>query len=245
VAQALLPVLHRLRAGATRDPVIYPYSVIPGGVRSAGELRRAIRSDPIVQRAYAGFAVDRCRLVTLRHDRWEYVSYCYGDEIFWTGHKVRIRKGEQVITDGKHEARARCGNWISEIPRAPVWAAEPPIRVLETPASGSGDRDSGLGFALTHRFAVPPLPQAGEGQGVEEAGEGEIIESAELPAEGVGLPWGVLPILPLAGSGGGAPAGVPVPPTPVPESGTLAFLVIGLAMAWLKLRPWRGRGACQ
>jgi hypothetical protein len=192
-------------------PVIYPYSVIPGGVGSREDLRRAMASDPVVQRAYAQFAVNRCKLVRLRSTEWAYVSYRYGDEVYWTKRKVRLDKGERVISDGEHTARARCGNWISEIPRAPVWAGEPPIRVLETPASPPI-----ADFRLTIADWLTPAP----------------IE----PGEGVLLP--ALAPVPLLPGGCTGDCGAPRP-TPVPESST--GTLIGLAIAYWETRLWRER----
>lgn len=104
---------------------LYPYSVIPGGVRSAQELRSAIAHDPAVAELYANFDLSKARVVRLAKNREVYVSYRLGDRIYWTKERVLLRAGETVITDGKHEARTRCGNRMSETPVQPVAQNEP------------------------------------------------------------------------------------------------------------------------
>ena len=48
---------------------IYPYSVIPGGVQSGAELKRALERDGVAQLQYQGFAVERVRQQVLQKDR--------------------------------------------------------------------------------------------------------------------------------------------------------------------------------
>src|SRR5690348_11024178 len=42
---------------------VYPYSVIPGGVRSVAELERDMEEDPVVRRQYQDFNVQRANLL--------------------------------------------------------------------------------------------------------------------------------------------------------------------------------------
>jgi len=105
----------------------YRYSVVPGGTHNPDELRHAIKRDAVVAAHYAN--VDRTRLRTevVPTDRYVHVSYRKGNEIFWTSKKVLLRKGETILTDGKTEIRARCGNCISEQPAGPTSAEEPDV----------------------------------------------------------------------------------------------------------------------
>jgi hypothetical protein len=97
----------------------FPYSVIPGGVYSVAELRQRQASDSAVRDHYTDFAMDRARLVTLRDDQMAYVSYRRQGQILWTTRKLRIPKGEMLLTDGRNYARTRCGNRLSSIPMQP------------------------------------------------------------------------------------------------------------------------------
>ena len=114
---------------------LYPYSVIPGGAYSAAELRNAIEHDPVVAHHYAGFDLAKVRIIRLDSDRMEYVSYRMGGHIFWTNRKLSLHKGEEVITDGMHLARTRCGNRLSDHAVKPTSAAQPSSGALNSPAA--------------------------------------------------------------------------------------------------------------
>lgn len=117
---------------------VYPYSVIPGGVRSADELSKAVARDAVVRDHYSDFKLDRVRFVTVNEDRYAYVSYRRHDRVFWTQQKLRIAKGEVLLTDGQNWARARCGNRLSEEAQATdteAAKAEPSEFVLDSKVS--------------------------------------------------------------------------------------------------------------
>ncbi len=78
----------------------YPYSVIPGGAYSAAELHYANQTDAVVRAHYATFNMKLARTVQLTGDRFQYASYRIKDQIYWTRKKLRIRKGEYLLTDG-------------------------------------------------------------------------------------------------------------------------------------------------
>ena len=102
------------------DRPVYAYSVIPGGVASAKELQTALHQDPVVAKHYSDFQTKSAHIVRLARTRHVYVSYRLGDRIYWTRKKVTLHAGETLFTDGKHLARARCGNRISETPAVPT-----------------------------------------------------------------------------------------------------------------------------
>ena len=114
--------LGRLLEQQSRRPtrLVYPYSVVPGGVASPEEVAEAMLRDPVVARHYAGFDPKRARVETLRQPRLAYVSYRIKDRVFFTRKPVRLYAGEQVITDGRTTIRARCGNKVEEAPQAAV-----------------------------------------------------------------------------------------------------------------------------
>lgn len=112
----------------------YPYSVIPGGAHSRGELERALASDSTAAKHYSDFVVKTTHIVTLDKDRQYYVSYRVGDKVYWTHRTVTLRKGEQLLFDGVHYARARCGNRLSEVSAKPLLAlSEPNPQKFEVP----------------------------------------------------------------------------------------------------------------
>lgn len=112
-------------APATHLRPLYPFSVIPGGVENRRELKNAIANDPVVAKHYEGFDVRKAKIISLDRDRIVYVSYRMGNDVFWTKRPIKLHKGEMVITDGKNEARTRCGNRISQSPQASTSAKEP------------------------------------------------------------------------------------------------------------------------
>lgn len=110
----------------------YPYSVIPGGVQSGAELKRALERDGVARNHYQGFAVDRVRQQVLREDRNVFVSYRIGNQVFWTRKRVLLKKGEAILTDGIFQARVRCGNRIADMPRGELSLLEPDQQTLDT-----------------------------------------------------------------------------------------------------------------
>jgi hypothetical protein len=115
------------------ERILYPYSVIPGGVRSREELSANIASDPVVARHYADFAVQQTRIFSSKEAQFVYVSYRIRNNVFWTAKTVKIPKGETLITDGQSSARTRCGNKVSVLPQGPISQEEPPIETFEMP----------------------------------------------------------------------------------------------------------------
>ena len=133
--------------------VLYPYSVIPGGVQSIAELSSALARDPTVAAHYGGFDVARARLVHIDRERSAFVSYRLGDHIFWTSHKLTLRQGETVITDGDHTARTRCGNLVADVPLGPLSPREPAPEIFDTPVTLD------MPFGPVPRFDLPPTPE--------------------------------------------------------------------------------------
>jgi hypothetical protein len=211
---------------------LYPYSVIPGGLENAQELRRAVTGDSAVAQHYADFDLAKARIVSLDRSREAYVSYRIGNQIYWTNHKLTLAAGESLVTDGKQEARARCGNRISDVPQTPVSPIEPaeknfdnalplvamslppydpPFDVpLEPPAPPPGSASSPPSLPFDPGGGFPPFdpPIIGGGGGGSGGGGG-----------------GGTPSIP-PGSGGGSTPGTPVVATPEPSSALL--LGVGL-----------------
>lgn len=116
------------------DRPVYPYSVVPGGVEDAKELKWVAEHDPIVAAHYAGFDYEHARVVRLTLARSAYVSYRIGNHVYWTHRRLTLRKGEKVITDGRITVRARCANRVEEVPQQAATPAEPPAEKFDQPA---------------------------------------------------------------------------------------------------------------
>jgi len=115
------------------EKFIYPYSVIPGGVRNREELINSIAGDRVVAAHYADFNVSEAKIIRAEETRSLYVSYRIKNKIYWTSKKAKIPKGEPLITDGRCEARARCGNRVSAFQLEPIGKEEPILESLDLP----------------------------------------------------------------------------------------------------------------
>jgi hypothetical protein len=194
---------------------LYPYSVIPGGVEDARELKNAMDRDSLVARHYADFDLSKVHVVRLDHDRMEYVSYRLGDQIFWTNHQLHLLKGESVITDGTHEARTRCGNRLSESEQAPVSPKQPLAEAMESPQNAELAPMNEV--SAVPSFAAPVLPSLPGPGAPSAAPPGEIVPPVFFPIVGGPTP--------------NTPPGTSVSPTPpvyIPEPDTVVLLAGGL-----------------
>jgi len=208
----------------SRGPEIFPYSVIPGGVRSARDLKEAVRREALVAQHYSGFNFNSAHVIHAAKDKEVYVSYRIGSQIFWTRHKVTIHAGETLLTDGRNLARGRCGNRISESPKSPASPNEPSDFAMSNPVVFPDPAPLGLlvGDVSVPLTLLPP--------------EASIPPSDNVPP-GDSFP----PIPPPLFVGHGSPSN-PLPPTvpPVvstPEPESLLLVVLGLgALAFLRLR---------
>jgi hypothetical protein len=144
---------------------VYPYSVVPGGVKDVRELKWAAEHDPVVAAHYAGFDYDHARVVRLVLAQTAYVSYRIGNKVYWTRHRVSLKKGETVITDGKITARGRCANRVEEMPQQATSSLEPPAAKMDepmAPAQGTTATTPPVPFqsALLNRNPMPGLGPA-------------------------------------------------------------------------------------
>jgi hypothetical protein len=140
--------------------LVYRNSVIPGGVRSAADLAAVVQRDPVVAAHYANFDVAAARLVPVEKSRMVHVSYRIGDTIYWTKNKVRLVLGENLLFDGKHLTRARCGNRIADEPQGPVLDNEPAPEVLDATFVSSEDLMDQLANTAATEGLAPALAGA-------------------------------------------------------------------------------------
>lgn len=222
--------------------LIYPYSVIPGGVRNPAELKTVSERDSTVREHYARFNFRKARVVTVRKSRLVYLSYRIGDKIYWTTKKVSLHKGEQLITDGKITARTRCGNRVSSLPQKYGFSREPSAAMFDQPMGPGSSTE--IPFPENFHSALESRPNL-TGWGPAPLPPGPSVASG-LPPLGSGyLPIGS-PLVPIetcgkAGNGtcGAAPGPGPgpgSPSTPVPEPGS-AELICAEIMAGIFV--WR------
>jgi hypothetical protein len=198
-----------LESAVSEPRLVYPYSVVPGGVLDVNELEAAVAGDPVVREHYRGLNLRNARLDTLEADRYAYVSYRIKNTVYWTKNKLKLAKGEKVITDGVNTLRTRCGNRLSDAPMAMVSPLEPPEVVFDSPI---------LPAPLRALSTPQPSVEVSEGPPVEiVAPPPPVILASSTPAPSP-MPWGGFFPAPL--SGGGAPPGTPPgTPPPGPPSG--------------------------
>lgn len=137
---------------------VYPHSVIPGGAYSLAELQDSRHRDPVVDAHYKLFDPAKLHMTQAVEAKLVYVSYRLDDRIYWTRNRVRLAAGEALISDGEHEARARCGNRIAERPQKPVGKDEPTAAELDLPAPPPIADDFPLPQNLLTADIFPPLP---------------------------------------------------------------------------------------
>jgi hypothetical protein len=213
--------------------VVYPYSVVPGGIKSVEELKNAIASDPVVSAEYATFDLASARIIRLDRERSMHVSYRLGGQVYWTKKALKLAKGETLITDGVNTARTRCGNLISETVSEPAFRNEPTIQEMNTPLHPQ-DTNVQTGSDAPPDLPVTQIPGTNMPP-VENAPPPPAIGNELVILLPVGPP--VAPYWPA-----------PTPPThvvSVPEPRTLVLLLIGLfgvvILRRLSVRPSRSR----
>jgi hypothetical protein len=195
--------------------LVYPYSVVRGGVANPDELKHAMEYDPVVSRHFQGFDYQRAHLVQLSEKQVMYVSYRIGDRVYWTRKKVTLLPGEKLITDGTIVARARCGNRVATVPMDTGSPLEPSLDEFEQP------------FILRDPDPTPPVL-------VTQSSEPAKLPPSVVPAKGSG--WWFIPPLVYVPSGSSGSSGGPLAVTP--EPGSLLLISSGLAAVY-----WRSRKA--
>lgn len=179
----------------------YPYSVIPGGVYSSAELQQAIKKDPSLGNHYAGFDVNKSKLVRLTENHYGYVSYRIKNQIFWTRRRVKLPKGEVLLSDGSQYVRCRCGNRISDKAQVTVAPLEPLEAALSLPPM-TLDNLADFDFAEAPRTSDTQLPlvldqlREFDADSLQDAASEARILLKNPPPSTSGTPW--LAALPLA-----------------------------------------------
>lgn len=196
---------------------VYPFSLVPGGVYDSTELSTSANADPVVRRHYRDVRIEGLWTARTSRPMLAYVSFRKGDSVGWTKKKVKIPKGELVLTDGTNLIRARCGNRIRQLPppldNTTTVLEDPPEMVFETPAPPIIEIPESPRPQLVEVASKVPLPPVGPGP------SGPPIVPVVLPPYHPGNPG-----QPLA---------------PVPEPGTIMLMLTGMGM--LGGAAWRRR----
>jgi hypothetical protein len=143
------------RSYVPRIPGVYPYSVVPGGVKDADALRTVAAHDSAVARHYSNFNFAKAHIERISAPREVYVSYRIRDSIFWTQKKILLPAGELLLTDGAITARAKCGNQISEVAKPDISDQEPEQDVMDQPVAAL--EPPTVPFPMRPQVALPEL----------------------------------------------------------------------------------------
>jgi len=220
-----------------RRPV-YPYSVVPGGVRSAAELREIATHDPVIAKHYAGFDYDRARVIEVDSPRMVYVSYRKGGVIHWSSKQASLHKGEKLLTDGRITARTRCGNQVSVLPQANTSPEEPTIAELERPDAVASGMEQLFPQRTTALQLDPLIPIGPPYAGIPQPGG-----FMPLPIGGGGVPVNCPPNKKKTGTKCETvtppPPPLPPPPPAVPEPSTVVLMFSGAAAVYGRYRQRR------
>ena len=185
--------------------VIYPNSVIPGGVKTAGDVIQAMFEDPVVRKHYGNVRPDLLVPAVLAEDRPAFVSYRVANRVYWTAKRVQLKKGETVLAGGGVTIRGRCGNQVSENPQEPVESGflVPTEEELDTPVELRGPLEltqAVQGPMFTNLPISAPMPAA-----LEEA----VAASSQLLAGVLPQGGGYAPSSAIGGFGGAGGGGMP------------------------------------
>lgn len=217
------PESQDLLLGATssrrgQNRLVYPYSIIPGGIKSLADLKLAIADDPIVARQFQGFNFQKAHLVEVSQPENMFVSYRIGQRVYWTRKKIPLHKGETLVTDGRITARTRCGNRVAAVPMDTGSPLEPPQEAFDQPYAA---------------LIAAPDPDPAKA----DPGPAPLMPSSVVQK---GRRWWVLPLFaaplaawPHSGSTSDSPLAV------TPEPGMSLLLISGLAGVYWRVRNYR------
>ena len=127
------PKINKQTHPASYERVVYPYSIIPGGIRSRADLVTSITNDPVVAEHYANFDLSQAKFIRSDEPQIVHVAYRLRNKVYWTAKTVKIPPGETLISDGKSVARTRCGNKVAALPQGPISPEEPLLETFDIP----------------------------------------------------------------------------------------------------------------
>jgi hypothetical protein len=207
--------------------LVYPYSIVPGGVNSADELRQAATHDSVVATHYASFNYRRAHLVEVKQAQRVYLSYRLHNKVYWTVRQASLHVGEKLLTDGMVTARTRCGNQVSVLPHVAASPEEPTLAELDRPDAIASGIEGLPASPESKLLAVDPALPFGPSH----SGPTGII--------GGGGPPGVFVPPPIGGGGGGPGGGGNGGgggghPPETPEPGTIILVLTGAGVIFAR-----------
>jgi hypothetical protein len=216
-----------LYVGSRPSRPAYAYSIIPGGVESAEELRQIVEHDPVAAQEFQGFDYQNAHLVTVSEKQSLYVAYRKGDKVYWTKKKIDLHPGETLISDGKIVARTRCGNRVAVAPLGPPGIMDPLQSDFDQPLFSNEMVTNAVEPKPEVYAAAIPSAQPGVGNTLQPVAHNKPF-----------MPF--LLLAPLAGiaAGSSSPSGH-TPLAVAPEPGTLLLLSSGLVGVYWKARKSR------
>jgi hypothetical protein len=130
-----IPKTNKQIQSANYERVVYPYSVIPGGIRSKADLVSFVANDPVVAEHFANFDLNQTKFIRSDEPQIVHVAYRLRNKVYWTAKTVKIPPGETLISDGKSIARTRCGNKIVAAleDKAEITTEEPSLDTFDIP----------------------------------------------------------------------------------------------------------------
>jgi hypothetical protein len=135
----LAPVKANPSAKAGR--LVYPLSVVPGGVHSPEEAANTVARDAQVARHYQSLHLRRLRYAITTRPLQRYVSFRKHNKIFWTRRPITVPAREEVLVDDRGAMlRTRCGNRLSTKAGEPVLTTseqDPTAAELDTPINNT------------------------------------------------------------------------------------------------------------
>ena len=205
--------------GHGQNRLIYPYSVIPGGVKSVADLKLAVAEDPVVARQFEGFDFQRAHLVQVAQNESMFVSYRIGQKVYWTRKKIALHRGETLVTDGNISVRTRCGNRVASVPGDKGSPLEPPEEAFSQPYAA---------------MIAAPDPDPAKA----DPGPAPLLPTSVV---GKSRKWWLLPLFaaPVGMLPGSGHSSSETPLAVTPEPGMSLLLFSGLAGVYWRVRRYR------
>jgi hypothetical protein len=210
--------------------LVYPYSIVPGGVSSADELRQAAAHDSVVAGHYAGFNYQRAHLVQVKQAQKVYLSYRLHNKVYWTVRQASLHVGEKLLTDGTVTARSRCGNQVSVLPHVATSPEEPTLAELDRPDAIASGIEGLAASPESKLLAIDPALPFGPSH----TGATGIVGGAGPP--GVFVPPPIGGGGPGGGGGNGGGGGGGGHPPETPEPGTIVLVLSGAGIIFARYR---------
>jgi hypothetical protein len=140
-ASAGIPKANKQTQTASYERLVYPYSIIPGGIRSKADLITSIAKDPIVAEHYRNFDLNQVKFYKSDAPQFVHVAYRLKNKVYWTAKTLEIPAGETLISDGNNVARTRCGNKIvaGVLDASLTTPEEPPPTIFDIPLITTGE----------------------------------------------------------------------------------------------------------